>query len=504
MMTRLRKIKRVMLLAAILAAGISMAIAQTSESVHKSQEAKKAMDAGDFPTAIRLYEELLQQMPEVTGLQMNLGMAYFMNGDFARAVSCLEPVVSKEPSLSPAWQFLGTAQLELGRLDAAVESLRRYCKLVPDDPKGLEILTDAQFRSGRLEEARKTAEEMVRKRPGSPRGWYELGRIYESLAGKAFEDLDRIAPESAYWFALVADSKLSQQQFDTAFFFYRKALEANPDMRGIHIAISRIYRIKGHDDWARVEEEKEMAKGVPDCEKEPALCAFLRGESHAVIEAVGDSRTPEAFYWKSQAYNQLALAALSQLANLPPSIEVHRLRAEVNRNLGRHWDSVAELKKALQLDPNNILLKQELAISQYLNRDYDGSRALAVELLEDLPSSARLYFIVGDGYLYQQEAEKAVPYLEKAIEIDSEYVAAHSSLGRALMTLGKAEQAIPHLLKSLPLDQNGDLHYQLARAYQRAGQRDAARQTLQKYQELRRQSQAEEQELKKIVKITPP
>jgi len=288
----------------------------------------------------------------------------------------------------------------------------------------------------------------------------------------------------------------SQQQFDTAFFFYRKALEANPDMRGIHIAISRIYRIKGHDDWARVEEEKEMAKGVPDCEKEPALCAFLRGESHAVIEA--------AFYWKSQAYNQLALAALSQLANLPPSIEVHRLRAEVNRNLGRHWDSVAELKKALQLDPNNILLKQELAISQYLNRDYDGSRALAVELLEDLPSSARLYFIVGDGYLYQQEAEKAVPYLEKAIEIDSEYVAAHSSLGRALMTLGKAEQAIPHLLKSLPLDQNGDLHYQLARAYQRAGQRDAARQTLQKYQELRRQSQAEEQELKKIVKITPP
>jgi tetratricopeptide (TPR) repeat protein len=297
---------------------------------------------------------------------------------------------------------------------------------------------------------------------------------------------------------------MSEQQYDTAFFFYRKALEATPELRGIHVAISRIYQIKGNEDWAKIEQEKELKQGIPDCEKEKEVCSYLQGEFHDLLKIVHSKKSPEAYYWQSQAFNQLALAALSQLAKLPSSVEVHSLRAEVNRNLGRHWDSVAELEKALQLEPENIYLKQELVISKYLNRDYDGSRSLAFDLMKVLPPSAQLNFIVGDGYLYQQSVEQAIPYLEKAVKLQPDYLAAHSSLGRAYMTIGNAESAIPHLHQAMSLDENGDLHYQLARAYQRMGDREKAREAMQKYQELRNSSRIEERELQETVKITPP
>jgi hypothetical protein len=55
--------------------------------------------------------------------------------------------------------------------------------------------------------------------------------------------------------------------------------------------------------------------------------------------------------------------------------------------------------------------------------------------------------------------------------------------------LGRFADAIPHLETVLPEDEDGSLHYQLARAYQGTGQAEKAKPLLQKYQELQRASQ---------------
>ena len=52
---------------------------------------------------------------------------------------------------------------------------------------------------------------------------------------------------------------------------------------------------------------------------------------------------------------------------------------------------------------------------------------------------------------------------------------AHGALGRAYALAGRAADAIPHLKQALPADVDGSLRYQLARAYQAAGQADEAR-----------------------------
>ena len=65
----------------------------------------------------------------------------------------------------------------------------------------------------------------------------------------------------------------------------------------------------------------------------------------------------------------------------------------------------------------------------------------------------------------------------------------YNTLGLALARLGKYPEAVRHLEKSLELDDDGSLHYQLARAYQAAGSGEKARAAMAQYQEILKRKQ---------------
>ena len=132
------------------------------------------------------------------------------------------------------------------------------------------------------------------------------------------------------------------------------------------------------------------------------------------------------------------------------------------------------------------------------------STALVDELLKAEPDSGQLNFLAGDILLYQQSVEAAIRFLEKAVTLTPESMGAQSSLGRAYMHVGEPEKAIPHLVKALPSDEDGSLHFQLARAYPRTGQREKAREFMTKYQEISKFIKEEEARLDEDMKITPP
>ena len=50
------------------------------------------------------------------------------------------------------------------------------------------------------------------------------------------------------------------------------------------------------------------------------------------------------------------------------------------------------------------------------------------------------------------------------------------------MLAGRYEPALPHLLAAAAEDETGDVHYQLARAYQALGRTDEAAQAMAEYQ----------------------
>jgi predicted Zn-dependent protease len=477
---------------------------QPDKLAAKSQHAREAMSEGRFGDAIPIYQDLIKVLPGQPGLKMNLGIAHYMAGQYRESIRQLDPVVRTNPELTEALLFLGASQYQLGNAASAIPPLRRYVQKRSEDPRGRQLLGDSLSVVQRFEEAAAQFEALGKIEPENPRAWYGLGRSYEGLAARAFERLEKLAPESAYGFALIAATRAAQNQYRSAFFFYRKALEKQPKMRGVHVALSQVYRKAGHPEWAAQEEQKEIELGLPDCVAEKIVCDFLAGRFKQVLDVVKREQTPQSYYWRSQACNQLALDSLSRLAQLPPSFELHEVMAEIHRNQGRHVESVKEWKKALALSPDNPLARKELAVSLLLTQDYESAKPLVESLLKENPRSAQLNYLAGDILLNQQRPGEAVPLLRKAVEYDPGLSPAHASLGRAYITVGEAAKAIPHLKSALVLDQDGSLHYQLARAYRSTGAVELAGQMLQKYQEIQKSVEEEKHRLEQEARITPP
>jgi tetratricopeptide (TPR) repeat protein len=470
----------------------------------KSQQAKELMAQGNFVQAISVYRELNQAVPNNPGLKLNLGMALHMAGRKREAIPVLEEAIKLDPRLAPAWLFLGATRLQLGETTAAVKPLKTVLGLEPDQQQARQMLAGALFSLGRTEEAAAEYRKLTNSNPESAPAWYGLGRCYESLASSAFDELQKTAPESAYVLALLADIRLREQQRSSAFFLYRRALEQMPTMLGLHAALAEIYRQTGHSEWAEIEKKKESQIPSPDCSDRKPECQFSRGHFDELTAATKEARTAGFLYWRSRAYNELALNAFTRLGQLPASAELHELKARIFNNQKKYSEAASEWREALKLAPADWHVKKELAISLKFAQDYSAALSLFQELAREQPESAELSYLLGDTLLAEQRAEEATPFLERALRHDPKSVAAHKSLARAELATGKASAAIPHLKLALPADDDGTLHYQLAQAYQASGQPELARKTLADYQAIQRSAAAQRESAERETEITPP
>ena len=470
----------------------------------KSQRAKEFMAQGKFAEAIPLYRELNQAVPRNPGLLLNLGMALHMAGDDRESVEPLEVAVRLDPKLTPAWLFLGAARLGLGDTPAGLEALRIVLHLQPDHRDALGLLAGALLSLDRPTEAANQYQKLAELDPGSSAAWYGLGRSYESLSVRAFDELQKTAPESEYWLALVAEARLREQQFSSAFYLYRRALEKTPAMRGLHREVAEVYRQTEHPDWANIEEEKEVSLPQPDCRAPTFECQFREGQFSQLLAATKGAHTPESHYWRSRTYNELALQAFTRLGQLPPSLEQHELKANIYNGKKKYADAVEEWREAIKLSPTDKQIQKQLAISLKFSQDYGGALPILQRLLEGQPASAELSFLVGETLVDLQRVEEAIPLLNRALARDPKLLAAHKALARAYLAAGRAAQAIPHLQAALATDVDGSLHYQLASAYQASGQPSLSKQALLKYQKIQGSAVAAREAAKQEVEITAP
>jgi tetratricopeptide (TPR) repeat protein len=500
----LRGVRRFLLGAAVLLVSPQASPGQDDELAAKSRRAKQAMAAGKFEEAAAIYRELVRAVPGNPGLRLNLGLAQHMAGRSRDAVPHLEAALKLDPNLSPAHLFLGASYLRLSQPSQAVEPLRKFLEADASHKEARQMLADALLSLERYEQSAEQFRRLSELDPRNPKAWEGLGRSYEALAGRAFEELEQTAPESPYWFASIAGARLRQQQYQSAFYFYRQALTRRPALRGVHAELAEIYRQTGHPEWATAAEQKERALGPPDCSTQQLECDFLAGRYRQVVAAVRGKKTAESYYWQSQSYSRLALEAFTRLGELPRSVEIHALMAEIHGSHGRHVEAVKEWRKALELSPHDSSLQKELAISLHTSRDHEAALRLCEALLEREPRSAHLNFLTGDSLLSLQQSEKAIPYLQAAVKYDPQMLAAHAALGRAYVQAGQPGQAVAHLKLALAIDDDGSLHYQLARAYQSAGKRELADQTLRDYQEMQKSAEKQKLALEQDAQITPP
>ncbi|HVN80142.1 MAG TPA: tetratricopeptide repeat protein [Terriglobia bacterium] len=498
--------------------------AQPEDLTSKVHRGKDLMAAGRFEEAIPIYRDVVQALPNNSGPVLNLGLALHMAGHEQEAVTQFQSVLKLDPGNLPARLFLGAAYLRLKASAEAVEPLRTVVRAQPDNREARLYLGQALLSLDRFQEASEQFGRLSELDPKNPKVWNGLGLSYEGLAGRNFEGLEKVAPESAYSLVLLADDHLAADQYRSAFFFYRESLAKMPEMRGVHAMLSEIYRRDGHADWAAKEVEKErklpplhcdgaggvwnassvLSRGNRNGSPQELECNFWAGRYQEVAALSKDSKTAEAYFWRTRAYSELARQAFSRLAQLPPSAEVHEMMAQMQFNRKNYDEATKEWQEALKLAPGNPYYLQGLAISLSCNGKYEGARQLLEDLIKQSPDSAELNYWLGFTLFSLEKVEAAIPFLEKGVEEDPTVLPAQRDLARAYLQVGQIDKAIPHLKAALPIDEQGSLYWQLARAYGKSGQIELQKEMLERFQQIKNSVTAEKRKFEEQKEITPP
>jgi tetratricopeptide (TPR) repeat protein len=495
-------IRRLLPLVILLAAFNSFLHAQSAKLVEQSNQARELMASGRYEDAIPIYRALVKAVPGNAGLITNLGLACHMAGHEQEAVTQFTTALKLAPNNVPAHLYLGYAYLSLGESAKAIPHLELAVRADPSDGGSRGNLAEALFSVGKFREAATQFEKLSQSAAGNPEVWYRLGLCYQELSQESFDDLQRTATESSYWLALAADNRVKAMQLSSAFYLYRQAISKNPKLRGVHAALAAVYEKSGHADWAKTEQLREEKLGKPNCAVEKYECAFRAGNYRDLASLPG--KTPEIYYWKTKAYQKLAVDALAHLGQLPPSPQLHELLGKIHTDERQFPGAVEEWQEAYKLSGKDVDVGTQLVLALFQVQNLKEARQLLETLLPQRPRSAELNYLFGFTLLSLKQPKDAAHYLEMSLQIDPQSLVAHSSLAQAYLALGESKQAIPHLKAALPIDSDGSIHYQLARAYQSSGQADLARTLLQQYQQIHNARQAEQETLQQEVQITAP
>ena len=497
--------KRLALRAAFFfALAATAALSQDNDLAAESHRARELMAASRFAEAIPIYESLVKALPGNTGLLLNLALAEEMAGRPARAIPHFEAVLKVQPDSLPALLSISMARLQLNQSREAIAPLRKVIKLDPTNLNALGMLAEAELDQKIFEEAATHYRELTERNAANPRAWYGLGKAYESLSTSTFDRLNRNAPESPYVAILLADTRLQRHQYRSAFFFYRQAQRKSSDLPGIHAGLAQIYRNTDHPDWAATEENREQTLPAPDCKVQEWACAFVSKHFVDATKGAGPKASPVALFWATKAYNQLALEAFEHLSELPESVEIHAFKAQILHNHKQDLESANEWRAALKLAPGDTEVKQRLAAALFDAEDYRSVMPLVEEELARTPKASNLNYLMGASLFRTEQPEKALPYLQLAVKGPTDLPAADAALGLTLLSLNKSAEAIPYLKKALVLDDDGSVHYSLARAYRAAGESRLASETMQQYQTIQKQNHEINEQLAKEAEITAP
>ena len=225
-----------------------------------------------------------------------------------------------------------------------------------------------------------------------------------------------------------------------------------------------------------------------------ASCAFFTGDFQATSMAAQRLKSNPAsrvqgLYWESKADQALAIAALTRAGEIDAdSPRMHVLIGDIFRQK-RKWDSAeAEYRKAVSLDPRSRIARLSLAIVLFSELKTDEAFEIDRSLLREDANDPEANLLAGEILVQRNLFAGAEPYLLKCAHLKPEFAPRlHALLGQVYAETDRIPAAIDEYKSGLSTDQDGSLHYQLGRLYQKQGDRNAAQQAFRESQSLRRQ-----------------
>lgn len=157
-------------------------------------------NAQNWDAAIAGYSQVLEQVPQLSGLYLYIGNARRANGEYDEALASYEQLLAADPNHQTANAEIARTKMAMGDFDAASEELAAAASGLDASREDLYNLGELEFAKGEIDAAAQ---------------WYERAATVDPGWGKP-----------PFKLALVA---LNKGDMETAKQYFEKVLEVDPD-----------------------------------------------------------------------------------------------------------------------------------------------------------------------------------------------------------------------------------------------------------------------------------
>lgn len=225
-----------------------------------------------------------------------------------------------------------------------------------------------------------------------------------------------------------------------------------------------------------------------------ATCSYYSGDFQTTsvaarrIKASPETR-PQGLYWESKADQRLAVQALIRAGEIDAeSPRMHVLLGDIFRQKRRWDDAEVEYRKAVVLDPKSHAARLSLAIALFSELKNDEAFEISRSLLVEDANDPEANLLAGEILVQRRLYFEAESYLFNCRNLKLEFMPRlHALLGQVYAGTGRIPEAISEYKAGLSTDEDGSIHYQLARLYQKSGDKKAANAAFSESQRLRSQ-----------------
>jgi len=258
-------------------------------------------------------------------------------------------------------------------------------------------------------------------------------------------------------------SKFTEPDLRKAQELYAQALEQDPGYAKAYAGIADSW-MNLADDWLSPAEAYPRARVA--AERAVELDPSLAEARTALGKILGWHE------WDFAAAERELRRALAEHANYA---DAHFGLGSVLPAAGRTTEAVAAMRQALALDPLSALYSRWLARMLIFNGEYDEAIALTQRTLELDRNYSRAYLDMGNAYMAQGKADKALAAYRQGQIIEGSVISFNASSARALAAMGKQDEVQRSLVELEELSTKRYIRAEvLAAGYAALGNHDRA------------------------------
>jgi FkbM family methyltransferase len=224
---------------------------QTKKSINFiMDQANYAYKNKEYKKAIKLYFDVLKQIPNDANLHNQIGMVFESLGDMTKAIDAYKNAIKIDPNFSKAINNLGVVLYKQKRYNESAEVFQIALNV---DPKYHEVYSNmgaALNKALQYDEAIKALKTAIQKMPKHGGAYTNLGNVYNKIhnykqAASYHEKSIELEPNGCNAYSNVGTSYKNQGFTNKAIESYKKAIKLKPDFENAHFDLATVYLSKG-------------------------------------------------------------------------------------------------------------------------------------------------------------------------------------------------------------------------------------------------------------------